>query len=55
MQSTTTTTIIRGADGQAIEAIIDGGSPEDREQLIAQYVRFLEAFDLAWDERTTTA
>jgi hypothetical protein len=45
----TTTTTITGADGQQIEAIFDGGSPEDRERL-AQYIKFLEANDLIdWD------
>ena len=46
----TTPAIITGADGQQIEAIFDGGSPEDRERLVAQYIKFLEANDLIdWD------
>jgi hypothetical protein len=47
---TTTTTTITGADGQQIEAIFDGGSADDRESLVAQYIKFLEANDLIdWD------
>jgi len=46
----TTQTTITGADGQQSEAIFDGGSLEDRERLVAQHIKFLEANDLIdWD------